>query len=245
MRTVHRRVDQIIQSHRESSDWNDLLSSLMSPSPGGGADGPPMTAAELRSQTVTLLFAGHETTANALTWLFYLLSQHADADARVHAEAASLCGGRDLTPDDLGRLAYTGMTIRETLRLYTPIWAIVRRATADDEVDGYRLPAGSMVVISPHATHRHPHFWESPEAFDPSRFAPDRAAAMHPFAYIPFGAGGRYCVGRELAKLEMLVISTMVTRRYRLALAPGQRVEAAPGITLRARYGMTMLLESR
>jgi cytochrome P450 len=243
MRAIDRRVYQIIDEHRASDRYDDLLSSLMRPDEP--AAGRPVDAQWLRNQTITLLLAGHETTANAMTWLWYLLAEHPDAQQRVHDQAASVIAAAGPTHDELQRLTEADMAVCEAMRLYTPIWAIARRAAADDAVGGYRIPKGSRIVISPYITHRHPAFWESPDTFDPQRFSPQLSAGRHPYAYIPFGAGARYCIGRHLAKLEALVITAMVARAYRIRLAPDQRIEPAPGITLRARHGVKVLLEAR
>jgi cytochrome P450 len=183
------------------------------------------------------LLAGHETTANALTWTFYLLSQHPEAESQLREEVASVLGGRAPTLDDLPRLSFTKMVIKEAMRLYPPIWIIERRVIANDAVGGFHLPSGSSVVIAPYALHRHPAFWERPEEFDPGRFATHTSEA-----YIPFGTGPRFCIGSEFAMLEAQLITAMVAQSFRLRLVPGHPVEPLPGITLRARHGLLMTL---
>lgn len=243
MRTLEGRVDQIIADHRRGEGRNDLLTDLMQ---HGGADGcPHLDDGSLRSQTITLLLAGHETTANALTWLWRLLDQHPDVAERVRHEADTMLGAGAITKDRVHALRYTAMTFREALRLHTPIWAIVRRLVVDDVIDGYRIPRGTRLVISPFVTHRHPDFWSDAERFDPQRFEPEMVRGMHPCAYLPFGGGSRFCVGKTLARLEGLIITAMVSQRFRLRLVPDQCIEHDPGITLRCRGGLKMTIEPR
>jgi cytochrome P450 len=180
-----------------------------------------------------------------MTWLWYLLSQHPEVEAQVHADLQAVLGGRPLTVDDLPHLTYTTMTIREAMRIYTPIWALIRRVVADDEIGGYHIPAGSFIAVSPYVTHRHPEYWENPEAFNPQRFAPERFNKIHHYAYIPFGGGPRICIGHNFAEMEALTIVAMVAQAYQLKLVPSHPVEMYPGITLRARHGMLMTLHQR
>jgi cytochrome P450 len=151
-------------------------------------------------------------------------------------------GGRRPTVDDLARLSYTRMTVEESLRLYPPACVFSRKAIADDELRGYAIPAGSMIVLSPYATHRHPAVWERPEEFDPERFTPERSAGRPHFAYFPFGGGPRLCIGSNFAMMEAQLILATVAQRYRLRLVPGLPVEPQFLVTLRPRYGMPMTL---
>ncbi len=242
LRDIDGVVYRIIDQHRRAQDTgaadHDLLSMLLrvrDPETGVG-----FSNEQLRNETITFLLAGHETTANALTWTFYLLSQNPEAEAQLQKEVASVLGGRIPTLADLPRLIFTKMVIKEAMRLYPPIWIIERRVIADDSVDGFHLPAGSAVVIAPYALHRHSEFWNAPEKFDPQRFA-----ASTPDAYIPFGAGPRFCIGSEFAMLEAQLITAMVVQSFQLRLVPGHPVEPLPGITLRARHGMRMTLTDR
>ncbi len=237
---LDRRVQEIIDDHRRAPR-DDLLGRLMLATDEEG--GRRLDDGELRDEVITLLIAGHETTANALTWLWYLLAENPEVGERVRQELGKVLGGRPPTAQDLPRLVFTSMVIQEALRIYTPIWAIVRRAVHDNELGGFRIPAGSRVVLSPYATHRHPEFWDSPEEFRPERFAPERVADLHPYAYIPFGGGGRVCIGQHLATLEALVITAVLAQTWRTRLVPGFSVEMDPGITLRAKHGMRMFVE--
>jgi cytochrome P450 len=195
---------------------------------------------QLRNETITFLLAGHETTANALTWTFYLLSQHPEAESQVREEVSNVLGDRAPTLADLPRLVFTKRVIKEAMRLYPPIWIIERRVIGNDAVGGFHLPAGSAVVIAPYALHRHPAFWEQPEKFNPARFE-----GRTPPAYIPFGAGPRFCIGSEFAMLEAQLITAMVAQSFRLRLVPGHPMEPWPGITLRSRHGLMMTLHNQ
>jgi cytochrome P450 len=221
----------------------DLLARLLAArdeETGGG-----MTTQEVRDQVVTIFMAGHETTAVALTWTWYLLSQHPAAEAKLHAELAAVLGGRMPRHEDLARLRYTRMVLEESMRLYPPVHVFSRSAVGDDEVLGRRIPAGATILIVPWLLHRNPKLWERPERFDPERFAPEGAASRHRFAYIPFGAGPRICIGATFAMAEAMLVLATIAQRYRLRLKPGFPVEPQGLITLRARHGMQMILERR
>jgi cytochrome P450 len=237
---IDRRVGEIIEEHRRIPR-DDLLGRLMEARDEDGER--RLDDHELRDEVVTLLIAGHETTANALTWLWYAVSGHPQVEQRLREELADVLGGRAPRAEDLPRLAYTWMVIQESMRLYPPIWAIVRRVLRDDVIGGYAISAGSRIVISPFAIHRKPELWDEPESFRPERFAPENSAARHPHAYLPFGDGPRVCIGQHLATLEALVITAVLAQEWRLRLVPGHPVEPDPGITLRAKHGMRMLVE--
>ncbi|HEX2419237.1 MAG TPA: cytochrome P450, partial [Micromonosporaceae bacterium] len=174
---------------------------------------PRLAQRRLHDELVTLLLAGHETTASTLGWTFHLLDAHPEARERLRAEARDVLGDRPPCYEDLGRLRYTTMVLQEAMRLYPPVWILTRRARSDDEVGGYRVPAGSDVLISPYTLHRHPGFWRDPERFDPHRFDPDRAVDRSRYAYLPFGAGPRVCVGSQLGMLEASFVLAAVARR--------------------------------
>jgi len=244
-RQARRRLDEIVwriihdrrQSGQKSEDLLTLL--LWRKDEETGAS---MSDLEVRNETITLLLAGHETTANSLTWTWYCLSRFPDMGRRVQAEVAAVVGQRPPTLEDLPRLEYTKRVYREALRLYPPIWIMERRVLTADTIAGYRIPGGSSIVISPYVTHRHPEFWDHPGEFDPERFLSERAAGRPQHAYLPFGSGQRQCIGKDFAMMEALVILAMVTQRYRLDLVPGHPVEPKPGITLRTRNGLLMTL---
>ncbi|MFL6140066.1 MAG: cytochrome P450 [Frankiaceae bacterium] len=200
------------------------------------------TEAEQRmhDELVTLLLAGHETTASTLGWVFHLLSRNPGARARVHEEAVTVLGDRLPVVEDLHRLTFTTMVVEEAMRLYPPVWILPRQALADDVVGGHRVPAGADVLVSPYALHRHPRFWTDPERFRPHRF--DRSAAQDRarYAYIPFGAGPRFCVGNQLGMMEAVLVTAMVNRELELTTMPGYRVVPEPMLSLRLRGGLPM-----
>lgn len=237
---VDRIIDRIIAEHRVSPPAQaDLLAMLMEArdtGPGTGLTGAGFSDGELRNEAITVLLAGHETTATALSWTFALLAAHPEAAARVHAEVHQVVGARRPTLDDLPRLTFTTQVIQESMRLYPPIWAIERRAVGDDVLGGFAIPAGSSVIISPYVLHRHPRFWADPERFDPGRFAGPKPSP----AYLPFGAGPRYCVGSEFAMVEARLVVAMVTQAFQLTLLPGHIVAPHPSLTLRLRHGLRM-----
>jgi cytochrome P450 len=241
LRDIDGVVYRIIDQHRSAQDNaqanGDLLSMLLRVR--DEETGAGFSDEQLRNETITFLLAGHETTANALTWTFYLLSQHPEVERQLRDEVDTVLGGRTPTIEDLSRLSFTKMVIKEAMRLYPPIWIIERHVIHDDTVGGFSLPAGSAVVVAPYALHRHPSFWEAPDEFNPARFA-----NRTPEAYIPFGAGPRFCIGREFAMLEAQLIIAMVAQSFHLALLPGHRVEPLPGITLRVRNGLLMTLHN-
>ncbi|MFF2542591.1 cytochrome P450 [Kitasatospora sp. NPDC058063] len=198
----------------------------------------------MRDELVTLLLAGHETTASTLGWTFYLADRHPEVMDRLHAEAVEVLGDRLPEFEDLHRLRYTSMVVEEVMRLYPPVWILPRQAQADDEVGGYHVPAGSDVLICPYTLHRHSRFWDDPEQFDPERFDRDRATDRPRYAYIPFGAGPRFCIGNHLGLLEATFTIAMVARDLRLRKVPGYRVVAEPMLSLRVRGGLPMTVHS-
>jgi cytochrome P450 len=243
-RALDRLVYQIIAERRgESSDRDDLLSLLLLMS--DEETGESMNDRQLRDEVMTLLVAGHETTAVALTWTWFLLSTHPDVESRLHAELDTVICGRVPALEDLLHLPYTRMIIDEALRLYPPAWAILRRAIDEDEIGPYRIPAGTSIFISPYAMHRHPAFWEDPNAFDPDRFTPERSDSRPHFAYLPFGGGPHLCIGNTFALTEAQLILATVAQRYTLRLVTDHYVKPDPLITLRLQGGLPVRIERR
>jgi len=204
-----------------------------------------MTDKQVRDEALTLLIAGHETTANALTWTWYLLSQNPAVEARMHAEIDSALGGRLPAFDDVPKLPYTSGVFAESLRLYPPAWAIGRRAREDYSIGGYAIPAKSILLMSPWVVHRDPRWWPEPERFDPDRWHPDEAAKRPKFAYFPFGGGARVCIGERFAWAEGVLVLSTIAQRWKMRLVPGHPVETRAVITLRPKHGMKMTLERR
>ena len=242
--SLDRIVWQIIERHRrDGANGDDLLGMLLA---ARDADTDrAMDDRQLRDEVVTFLVAGHETTAVALAWTWYLLATHEDVERRLAGEIAEVLEGRPPTLPDLSRLRYTRMVLEESMRLYPPAWAVSRQSFADDEVRGVRMPAGTVVTLSPYVTHRNPDFWEAPERFDPERFSPGRSAGRPEYAYFPFGGGPRGCVGNQFAMLEAQLVLATVAQKFRLRVVPGQVVEPDPILTLRPRYGIRVVLERR
>ena len=239
--TIYRMIDE---RRRHSGDRGDLLSMLLLAQDTEG-DGGGMSDLQLRDEAMTIFLAGHETTANALTWTWYLLSQHPDIEARFHAEIDSALGGRLPTVDDLTVLPYTRMVLAESMRLYPPAWIVGRRALGPFEANGYEVPAHSIVLVSQYVTHRDARWFPDPERFDPDRFSPERQAERPKFAYFPFGGGPRVCIGEQFAWMEGVILLATIAQRWRLRLVPGHPVALQPIITLRPKFGIKMTVEPR
>jgi cytochrome P450 len=238
-------VDRLLTERGRAPDAEpkDLLARLIAArdtETGGG-----MTAQEVRDQVVTIFMAGHETTAQALAWTWYLLSQHPAAEAKLHEELARVLEGRTPRHEDVANLPYARMVLEEAMRLYPPAHTLGRQPIAADEVSGHRIPAGATVLIVPWMLHRKPSLWEHPDRFEPERFSPERTAARPRFTYLPFGAGPRICIGAAFAMEEGILILATIAQRYRLRLKPGHPVEPQGLITIRPRYGLPMILERR
>ncbi len=225
-------------------DRGDLLSMLLLAQDTEG-DGTGMSDAQLRDEALTIFLAGHETTANALTWTWYLLSQHPEVEARLHAELDSALGGRRPTFEDLQILPYTRMVLSESMRLYPPAWAIGRRALKSFNALGYEISAGSVVLMSQYIMHRDARFFPEPERFDPERWTAESQAQRPKFSYFPFGGGARVCIGEQFAWMEGILLLATIAQQWRMRLDPGQVVDIQPLITLRPKHGMRMTLEGR
>ena len=233
----------IAERRRRPAEHDDLLALLMEARDEVTGEG--MSDKQLRDEVITLFVAGHETTANALTWASYLLSTHVAVARRLRAEVDGTLQGGVPTATDLPNLTYTRMVIDETLRLYPPAWITNRRAIEDDIVCGYRIPADAIVSISPYVTQRDPTLWENPEGFDPDRFAPERSIGRPHYAYFPFGGGPRQCIGKGFALMESTLVLALLAQRCQLHLVPGRRVQTVAMATLRPRYGMWMTAHPR
>jgi cytochrome P450 len=242
-RTVYGIIARRRAEGREGAERGDLLSLLLNAR--DAESGAAMSDRQAHDEVMTLLAAGHETTAVALTWVWYLLSRNPEAEARLHTELSAVLGGRPPAMEDLARLPYTRMVIEETLRLYPPATVLIRRAIGADQFGPDSIPAGTLIQLTPYAIHRHPSFWEHPEVFDPERFTPERSAGRPRFAYIPFGGGPRQCIGNTFALAEAQLVLATIAQRYRLRQDPPREVKAKPVITLRPDGGMPMRLERR
>ena len=233
-------VGRIIDEHQAmGKDTGDLLSMLLF---AQDEDGSQMSDQQVHDEVLTLLLGGHETTANALVWACYLLSQHPDVVQKLHDEVDTVLGQRAPTLEDLQRLHYVDMVIKETLRVYPPAWILGRQARQDVVVAGYRISKGSMVFVSPYVQHHDPRWFEEPEAFRPERFSEENEKDIRAHAYIPFGAGPRVCIGSRFTLMEQKVILTLLAQKCKLTLAPDQKGEMEPLITIRPKGGMRMLI---
>jgi cytochrome P450 len=243
-KTLDEIVYGIIDERRRSGmDEGDLLSMLLLAR--DEADGLPMTDEQIRDEALTLFLAGHETTANALTWTWYLLSQNANCEAKLHEELRSVLGGRLPSFDDLPQLKYTEAVLAESMRLFPPAWAIGRSAIAEHQFGGYRVPVGSIVLVSPYVLHRDERFWENAGKFRPERWEPVSVKeAGQRNIYIPFGGGIRRCIGEGFAWTEGILLIATLAQKWKLALDPGQRIDVKPQITLRPKYGMKMKISA-
>jgi cytochrome P450 len=238
--TIYRMIDQ---RRRGGGDRSDLLSMLLAARDEEG-DGAGMTDLQLRDEALTLFLAGHETTANALAWTWHLLARNPDAEAALHAELGAVLGGHAPAADDLPRLPFTRAVLAESMRLRPPAWVIGREPKEDFEAGGYRIRAGSVVMLAPWITHRDPRWWPDPERFDPSRWTPEMEASLPRFAYFPFGGGPRKCIGEGFAWTEGILVLATLAQRWRLRPVPGAEVGSQPLITLRP-TGLRMIAERR
>jgi len=222
----------------------DLLSRLVAAKDQD--TGSSMTAREVRDEVITIFMAGHETTAVTMDWIWYVLSQHPVEEARLHGELNAVLGGRAPAQEDLARLPYTRQVVEEAMRLYPAAPGLsARQARAADSLGGMDIPKGANVFVAPWVLHRHRRLWNNPEQFDPDRFSPERSADRPRFAYLPFGAGPRVCIGQVLAMNEAVLILAALAQHYRPRLAPDCTVALQHNITLRPRHGLKMTLQRR
>ncbi len=237
-------VFAIIDDRRQQPEQarDDLLAMLID---ARYDDGSAMPDRQIRDESMSLLVAGHETTANTLSWTWYLLDQNPAVLDQLEAEIDDVLGGRAPRVEDFPRLVYTDRVIQEAMRLYPSAWSISRRALGDDEIGGYFIPAGAIVAMSPYTMHRHPAFWDEPERFDPNRFTPEQVAARPRFAYFPFGGGVRQCIGNYFALMESMIIIPSIAGRYRLHRVSVEPVEEHALVTLRPRNGIPVTVERR
>ena len=224
---------------KDLGNYFDLLSMLIQAR--DEETGNSMTDDQLRTQLLTFLMAGHETTATALSWTWYLLARHAAIRQEVREEAHRALG-TSLAIDEVPQLPITRQVIEESLRMYPPVWVVPRQAVTDDEIGGYRIPRGSTILLLPYVTHRHPDVWQDPDNFVPGRFTPEMIQQRPKGAYFPFLGGAHQCIGNEFAMVEMQLVVSMVLRQFDLQLLPNQRVEPEASITLRPTGRLQMML---
>jgi cytochrome P450 len=244
LRDLNRVIQELIDQRRRnpSSERNDLLSLLLDVR---DESDNVMSEQQLRDEITAVLVAGYETTAVAMTWMFYLISQHPEVESKLLDELSTKLGRRVPSLDELAALDYMNIVISEALRVYPPFWAYTRQVVEDDEINGFRIPKGAMAVVSPYVTQKHPLFWENPEQFDPERFTKENAAGRHRFAYFPFGAGPRICIGERQAMLTLQLTLPMLMQFCSLRLVPEHTVAIHTAMTIRPKYGMMMSVEPR
>ncbi|MCY7344899.1 MAG: cytochrome P450 [Pyrinomonadaceae bacterium] len=249
LKTARRTLDEVIykiidERRQTSADTGDLLSMLLvaQDEETGGA----MDDRQIRDECLTLFLAGHETTANALTWTFYLLSQNAASEKKFHAELDEALGDESLTPADYPRLKYTEQIFAEAMRLFPPAWTLGRMATEEHEFAGFKIAPKSLVLASQFVMHRDARFWEQPDEFVPERWEKlSIKEAGNRFIYFPFSKGVRSCIGESFAWMEGVLLLASLGRRWKLSLMPDQKIALQPMITLRPKFGMKMLIEKR
>lgn len=243
--TIDEIVHKLIQERRQRTDLNDandLLSVLLL---AEDEDGHRMSDEQIRDEAVTLISAGHETTANTLNWTWMLLSQNPDVEAKLHEELDRVLAGRIPTLDDLKQLPYTAMVIKESMRLYPAVWGVSRVANQDTELGGHPIKQGTVVAVSFAYNHRHPDYWEQADRFWPERFDEEREAQIPRYVYMPFGGGPRVCIGNAFAMMEAKLILATVAQRYKLRMKEGYQVKPMPRVTLYPKDGMPMRLLKR
>lgn len=244
LRNLNRIVMDIIAARRRQPDrHDDLLAMLLSAC--DEETGKGMTDQQLRDEVMTIFVAGHETTANAMSWLLYLVAGHPAVEERLFAEIDAQAGDERITLEDAGRFPYVRQVIEESLRMYPSIWSIGRRCIEADEIGGYSIPVGMNMLVPIFHFHWSDRFWTEPQRFDPERFSPERRPSPEQMIYFPFGAGPRSCIGNHFALQELLILTVMLHRNFRFRLEPGFVVEPEPLITLRPKNGMRLLVTSR
>ena len=244
LKSLNDIVHKIIQARRrEPHAHDDLLSMLLSACEEGTGRG--MTDEQLRDEVMTIFVAGHETTANAMAWLLYLLSQHPEIEKQVVAEIDARWPASGLTMENIQSFTYVRQVIEESLRIYPTIWSIGRNCTEADELGGYQIPVGMNVIVPIFHFHWSERFWPEPKKFDPTRFAPERRPAPDAMIYFPFGAGPRSCIGNLFALQELMIMTVLFFRNFRFTVRAGFKVEPDPLITLCPKHGMEMVLKPR
>lgn len=235
-------IYKIIEDRRKHKEgYDDLLTMLMEVEDADTRE--RMTNEQLRDEVITIFLAGHETTANALSFSFYLLAQHPEIKQKIVDEVQRVIGDSEMTFENLNRLEYTTMVIKESMRLYPPVWGITRDAAKEDVINGYRIKKGDSIAISPWAVHRLEKYWENPLKFDPERFSPERMKNIHRYAWFPFGGGQRFCIGNNFAMMEMQIVLAMACTKFNFTLAENFKLELEPLVTLRPRHGVKMKLQ--
>ena len=244
VKILNQVVNGIIEQRRaEGISYDDLLSMLMDVRDEDTGEG--MSNQQLRDEVMTIFIAGHETTAKALTWAFYTLAKNPAVEEKLFEEVSRVLQGRPVGFDDLKNLTYTRQVIDETMRIYPPAWIIGRKNIVDDEIGGYKIPAGTNCLIPTICLHRSPQFWDEPEVFNPDRFAPEKVKEQKRFTYFPFGGGPRLCIGNNFALMEMQVVLASIIQKYHLIFSESAEINLDPLITLRPDRNIYLKLVTR
>ena len=241
LKVLNDTIYPLIEDRRKNLE-DDLLGMMLEMRDADTGEG--MSDQQARDEVVTIFFAGHETTAATMAWAFYLLSQHPEIEERARAEVKGVLNGRQPAFADLPKFVYLQQVINEVLRLYPAAYLFAREAMVDDQLDGYPIPANTLIFITPFVNHHDPKYWPDPERFDPERFTSEQVASRPRHIYYPFGEGPHLCLGNNFALMEMQLILAMTLQRFRLRLIPNHPIAFKPEATLRPRYGMKMTIES-
>lgn len=247
-RKAKKQLDQIVYAlidkrRKEGIGDNDILDRLL-----GAKDeqtGQGMDEKQLRDEVVTLMLAGHETSANALAWTLHLLSINPEIEQRLYDEIGKVVGDDAATAADLLNIPYLKQVVQESMRIYPPVWAIARRSEEAAEYNGFYIPEKSYIGIVPYALHRDPKFWPDPNRFDPDRFSAENAKGRHSYCYLPFAAGPRACIGASMAMLEIQLALVQMVRRFKFSMVPGHPIDSVAKVTLRPRHGIAMTVTPR
>ena len=243
-RRLEEIVDGLVAMHREGDgSGNDIVDRLLAARDEETGEG--MSEAQIRDEIITLMLAGHETSATALTWTFYLLAQQPDVEARLCEELTRVLGGRAAASGDLPQLPYLKQVVQESMRLYPPVWGIARRCTEETEFGGYRIPRDAYIAITIYALHRHRDYWPDAERFDPDRFDANRTESRHSYSYLPFAAGPRACIGAGMAMLEVQLVLAQLLQRFRARPLAGHPIVPQAVVTLKTRYGLPVNITPR
>jgi len=234
--------DWIEERRNSANPPVDLLTMLLQAR--DAETGEPMSDQQMRDEAITIYSAGHETSANGLSWTLYLLTQHPEIVEKIRAEARKVLGERTPTFEDLKVLQYTRQVLEEGLRLYPPAYAVGRETIGEDEILGQKIPKKAIVLLAIYALHRDPNYWDNPEAFDPSRFEPEKVKERPRLSYLPFGAGPRMCIGNHFAMMEMQLILVMLLRKFDFELVKDHPVKPNPLVTLKPKYGIKMWVKN-
>jgi cytochrome P450 len=236
-------TQQLIKEGQDNQGEDNLLQMLLQ---AKYEDGSSLSQQEITDQVVTFVIAGHETTANVLSWIWFLLSQHPKVEKKFYEEIDLVCKGQIPRFDHVSELSYTNQIFQEALRLYPAAWIVLREAKSEVQVTGHTFPMGSTFLISPYVVHRHPRYFEHPETFNPERFIKERATTIPNYAYFPFGAGSRGCIGSQFAMMEAILVMATIGQKYKLRLAqPVENIKPEPLLSLRIKGGIRMKLERR